>query len=226
MTLSKTLRAAFTAPSLPSAATLAAPCATLMRRPVQTLAVAGALLVGVSLAAPASAEPPVTLGDLTIEQPVARAMLPGAKVGGGYVTIVNCGQTADRLVSAASPLAGSVQIHSMTMDGGVMQMREMKEGLEIPAGGTLALKPGSYHLMFVNPKAPFKQGDHVKASLTFEKAGTAEVEFLVGPAAGALPGADGKTMDHKSMDHGSMDHGAMNHGTMDHGAMNHQENGQ
>lgn len=122
-------------------------------------------------------------GDIKVESAYSRAMLPVAKVGGGYLTIVNSG-AADRLVSASSDRAGEVQIHEMKMDGGVMEMRELKDGVAVPAHASLELKPGSYHLMFMGVDRPFKEGEMVKATLVFEKAGSLDVELAVGPVAG------------------------------------------
>ncbi|MGF0524440.1 copper uptake system-associated protein [Agrobacterium pusense] len=126
------------------------------------------------------------IGEVQISHPYARAMLPGAKLGGGYLKIVNDG-AADRLVSAKSDRATSVQLHEMKMDGGIMIMRELKDGITIPANTTVELKPGGYHVMFMNVTRPLKEGEMVKATLFFEKAGTVEVEFQVGPAAGGTP---------------------------------------
>jgi copper(I)-binding protein len=67
----------------------------------------------------------------------------------------------------------------MKMEGGTMQMREVKGGLEIGPGQKVELKPGGYHIMFMDLRAPFKQGDKLKAQLRFEKAGTVDVEFKV-----------------------------------------------
>ena len=67
----------------------------------------------------------------------------------------------------------------MSMDGGVMKMRELKNGLEIPPGATVELKPGSYHIMMMNLSRPLAKGEKVKGSLTFEKAGKVDVEFAV-----------------------------------------------
>lgn len=122
-------------------------------------------------------------GDIKVESAYSRAMLPVAKVGGGYLTIVNSG-AADRLVSATSDRAGEVQIHEMKMDGGVMEMRELKDGVAVPAHGSVEFKPGSYHLMFMQIDKPFKEGETVKATLVFEKAGPVDVELAVGPVAG------------------------------------------
>lgn len=124
------------------------------------------------------------IGDLRISDPYVRAMIPGAPVGGGYMTITNTGSTDDRLVAASSPRARMVQIHEMTMDKDVMVMRELADGLPIPAGKTVELKPGGYHVMFMKVGEGFREGQAVKATLNFEKAGPVDIEFPVGPAAG------------------------------------------
>lgn len=131
------------------------------------------------------------VGDLEIVHPNARAMLPGAAVGGGYLTIINSGSESDRLVGGATPAAGRVELHEMTMENDVMKMRALADGIEIPAGGTVELKPGGLHVMFLDVKAPFVEGDYVKATLNFEKAGPVEVEFAIGPAGGKDKGHGG-----------------------------------
>ncbi len=138
-----------------------------------------------------------SIGELSIERPAVRAMVPGAKVGGGYLTIVNHGAQPDTLLSVRSDRAQAVQMHEMSMKNGVMAMRELKSGISVPAGQTIDLKPGGDHLMFVNVGSPFQQGEEIKATLTFEKAGSVEVDFFVGPIAGPL---DAGPQDHSSMD--------------------------
>jgi copper(I)-binding protein len=135
------------------------------------------------------------VGDIEIARSYSRAMLPGAKVGGGYLKITNNGST-DRLISAKSDRAASVQLHEMKMDGGIMIMRELKDGITVPANTTVELKPGGYHVMFMNVTQPFKEGEMVKATLIFEKAGAVQVEFQVGSAAGGAP--EMKHGDHAS----------------------------
>jgi uncharacterized protein YcnI/copper(I)-binding protein len=127
------------------------------------------------------------IGDLQVKSAWARAMLPNQPAGGGYLTIVNNGGEADRLVGATSPSAGKVEIHSMEMKDGVMIMRPVEGGLEIPAGGTVELKPGGLHLMFMAVSAPFAEGGTVPVTLEFEKAGTVEIELPVGPRDGGAP---------------------------------------
>jgi copper(I)-binding protein len=123
-----------------------------------------------------------TAGSLEISGTASRAMTPGAEVAGGFMTITNRGSEADRLVKVSTELAGMVQLHEMKMENDVMKMAEIPGGIEIPAGGTVVLKRGGLHVMFMKVKTPFKEGDHVKAVLTFEKAGDVPVEFDVGPA--------------------------------------------
>ena len=81
------------------------------------------------------------------------------------------------LVVGAS--SGGVEIHEMSIERGVMRMRELKGGLEIQPGATVELKPNSNHLMFTNLRRPLAKGEHIKGTLVFEKAGTVEVEYAV-----------------------------------------------
>lgn len=130
-------------------------------------------------------------GAIKVEKPYARATAPGAAVGGGYATIVNGGTSADRLVGASSPAAARMEVHEMKMEGSVMKMREVK-GIDLPAGGKVELKPGGYHLMFMELKQPLKEGSKVPVTLKFEKAGEVKVELDVqGLAAGAAKGHEG-----------------------------------
>lgn len=117
-------------------------------------------------------------GDLQIEKPWARATVPGAAVGGGYLVIRNKASAADRLISATSPASARVEIHEMSMEKDVMRMREVKS-IAVPAKGAVELKPGGYHLMLIELKAPLKQGDKVPVTLRFEKAGEVRAELEV-----------------------------------------------
>lgn len=127
----------------------------------------------------AGAAQPAKTGGIAIEQAWTRATPPNAPVAGGFLTIRNSGDRADRLVSVTSPDANSVEIHQMTMDGGVMRMRKLADGLPIDARSVVMLKPGGYHLMFIGPTRPIVEGGTVTATLRFEKAGTREVRFDV-----------------------------------------------
>ena len=143
-----------------------------------------ALLV---LAATPALADEVKIGDLTIQNAWARATPKGADVGAGYLTIHNNGASADKLTGGASDFAG-VEVHEMSMAGGVMKMREVEGGLTIPAHGTVTLAPGGFHLMFVHLKQPLVKGQPVKATLSFEHAGSAEVPFDVRGVGAAAPG--------------------------------------
>jgi periplasmic copper chaperone A len=116
-------------------------------------------------------------GSLTIGHPWARATPPGAKVAGGYLTIENSSAEPDRLVAATVEIAGRAEIHEMAVVDGVMKMRPLDNGVEIPAGGSVELKPGGYHLMLMDLKQPLKQGEGFSGTLTFEKAGTVDVTY-------------------------------------------------
>lgn len=138
---------------------------------------------------------PNKIGDLTITMPSIRAMVPGAKVAGGYLTITNDGKNADKLVSVVTKGVKRAEIHEMSMENQVMKMRKLENGLDIPAGETVQLKSGGYHLMFIQPETPYKEGETVLVTLEFEQAGKIDVEFAV-----TSPSNSSKT---KSDDHSS-----------------------
>lgn len=128
---------------------------------------------------------------ITIEKPWLRATAPGAKVGGGYLTIRNPGAAADRLVGASSPAAARVELHVHIKEGDVMKMREVR-AFDVPAQGSFELKPGGAHLMFLEIKRPFKEGESVPVKLKFEKAGEVSAEFHVGRLGGTTAPTDHK----------------------------------
>lgn len=145
-----------------------------------------------------------TAGDLVIDHPYARATPPNAPVAGGYMTIRNTGEAVDRLLGGTVGFADRVEIHEMTMDGDVMKMRPLPDGLEIPAGGEVQLRPGGYHLMFIGLEERLLEGESRPATLTFERAGEVAVEFTV-----EAIGAGG----HGTADHGAGGHAMDGHGT-------------
>lgn len=127
-------------------------------------------------------------GSITINHPWSRATPPVAPVAGGYLTLTNDGDMADRLVSISSPLSERVEIHESTVSDGIASMRPVQNGIEIAAGETVELQPGGTHIMFLKPSGPLKEGERFAAELTFEQAGTIEVEFVVqGMGAGPAP---------------------------------------
>ena len=144
------------------------------------VAIAGLLLV------PALAHD-YKVGALEISHPWTRATPPTAQAGGGFLTITNKGMTPDRLVAARSAVSDRVEVHEMKMDGNVMRMRELEKGLEIPAGATVMLKPGGFHIMFMGLKAPFAKDAKVPLTLVFEKAGSIDIELDVEALGASAP---------------------------------------
>ena len=93
--------------------------------------------------------------------------------------ITNAGPEADRLVGGSLPGAARFEVHEMSMQGEVMRMRPLETGLEIKPGATIELKPGGYHIMFMDLREPLKEGQTLKGTLLFEKAGAVAVEYAV-----------------------------------------------
>jgi len=155
---------------------------------VLALALAG-IGIGIGLPAGSAGAHEYKAGTLSIGHPWTRATPPGAKVGGGFLTITNNGSAADRLVAVESEAAAAIEIHEMATENGVMKMKPLANGIEIAPGATVKLAPGGLHVMFVNLKQPFKQGTSVKGTLVFEKAGRVPVEFKVDTIAGKAPDA-------------------------------------
>ncbi len=134
--------------------------------------------------------PEYRVGSIKIEHPYARATVAGQKAAGGFMKIENKG-AADQLIAASSPVAGEMQLHTMAMDGNVMKMREVK-AIDVPANGSVDLKPGGLHLMFMDMKAPLKAGETVSVRLKFQKSGEVEVKMQVRD----LSGGHGGSMKH------------------------------
>ncbi len=126
---------------------------------------------------------------VTVTEPWIRATVGGQKVAGGYMQIRSPREIA--LVAAKSPAAANVEVHEMTVVDNVMKMRALPK-LDVPAGRTLELKPGGYHLMLIDIKEPMKVGAQVRLQLTFEdrekKQETVEVTAEVRAAGGASAG--------------------------------------
>lgn len=143
-------------------------------------------------------------GDLSIEKPWARMTIK-SRPAAGYMKIHNMGDQADKVVSASSPMAERIELHTMTMNEGVMRMRKI-DHIEVPAKSAVELKSGGLHLMIFGLKHDMKPGATLPISVTFEKAGKIDMAFK-------LHGATGKAMDHG--DHSK--HGAESDKKMDHG---------
>src|SRR5262249_22317446 len=119
------------------------------------------------------------IGSLHLAQPWSRATPKGASAGAAYLTVTNNGAAPDRLSCAGSDAAAQCQIHTMSMENGVMKMRPVEGGLEIRPGEMITLKPGGDHLMLTQIKHPLEAGKTVQATLEFEKAGTLKGEVAI-----------------------------------------------
>ncbi|QGY05383.1 copper chaperone PCu(A)C [Methylobacterium mesophilicum SR1.6/6] len=150
-------------------------------------------------------------GPLKIGHPWSRATPNGAQVAGGYLAVTNTGSEPDTLTGATIEEAGRAELHTMSMEGGVMKMAPVEGGLVIKPGETVTLKPGGYHLMFLDLKGPLKKGQSVKGTVTFAKAGTVPVDFTVEGIAAKAPASGAAEMDHGGMEHGGMGHGGHAH---------------
>jgi len=143
---------------------------------------AGCLLSLASLAVHAHS---FKLGAISIGHPYARATATGQPTGGAFLKLDNAG-AEDRLVSATAEVSKAVELHTMSMEGDVMKMRQV-DAIVLPAGKVVELKPGGLHIMFIGLKAPLKEGDKFPLKLKFEKAGEVTVTVNV-EAAGASHG--------------------------------------
>lgn len=135
------------------------------------------------------------VGDIEIVHPWSRATPAGAKVAAGYAKIINNGATPDKLIAVTGEIGDKGEIHQMAVDAnGVMTMRPVEGGIEIPAGATVELKPGAFHIMFKDLKHLPAEGEKFKGTMTFEKAGEVAVEYSVDKIGGDKKGHG----DHKN----------------------------
>jgi periplasmic copper chaperone A len=126
-------------------------------------------------------------GQVEIDKPWSRATPPGAKVAAGYMVLRNRSAAADRLIAVSSPAAARVEMHVHLREGEVVRMREVK-GYDIPPGGSFELRPGGAHLMFIDIKQPFKEGEQVALVLRFERAGEIRAHLRVARLGAAAAG--------------------------------------
>lgn len=127
------------------------------------------------------------IGSLRIDRPWATATPQGAKIGAGYMKIINDGTQADRLIAITSPVARKVAIHVSVKEGDVVKMRLLDKGLEIQPGETVELNPEGTHVMFEGLFGPLVAGIRAKATFMFEKAGSIDVEYTVEPLGTKAP---------------------------------------
>jgi periplasmic copper chaperone A len=130
--------------------------------------------------------------DVQVTNAWARATPGGAQTAAAYVTILS--PTADRLTAAATPAAQKAELHSMTMDGNVMKMRQV-DGIDLPAGQAVTLKPGGYHIMLTGLAQPLTEGQTFPLTLTFDKAGARDVTVTVQKVGSMGPGMNMPGMD-------------------------------
>src|SRR3954466_438613 len=153
------------------------------------------LLTALLLVAGAASAENFSAGSIEITNPWIRATPRGAGVAGAYMTIVNKGTEAERLLGGSIPGVSRFEVHRMVMDGTVAKMRPVEGGLEIKPGESVALTPNSFHVMLIGLKQPFQQGQHVNGTLEFQKAGKVDVEFTVEPM-GAAGRSQSMPMEH------------------------------
>lgn len=172
-----------------------------MRKTLTTLVLAIACLASSALAED------VTVGDIKISSAWTRVTPPGARVAGGFLAITNTGKESDRLIGGTATIAGHIEVHEMSMQNGVMKMQELASGLEIKPGETVVLKPGSFHVMFMDLKSAPVEGSPVKGTLKFEKAGEVEISYAVVPLGAKSIDGDSAAGTMQHGDHEMKEHG-------------------
>jgi periplasmic copper chaperone A len=150
-----------------------------MRKLVFELLTATALTLGSILALTHT----VLASDVMVMGAFARASAVSTATSGVvYMTLMNHGAVPDKLVSVTTPAAGMAMLHESKDDAGVSTMMDMS-GLDIPAGGSIEMKPGGIHIMLMGLTAPLKNGDTLKLTLSFEHAGKIDVDAKIGGVA-------------------------------------------
>lgn len=150
-----------------------------------------------------------TAGGLDIDHPMAFETAPTVKAGGGYMTITNTGESPDALIAVKADFP-RVMIHQTVEEDGIAKMNHV-DRIDIPAGETVKLTPGGFHVMFMGLEAPLEEGAKIPATLVFENAGEVDVTFNV-------EARTGDAMDHSDHDHSGHDHSGHDHS--DHGQTN------
>ena len=162
---------------------------------VAAIATAGCQPASEGASAPAASADPASASSAGAAQGVRvsdawiRETPPNAAVAGGYLTLRS--DAGDRLVAVETSASASVEIHEMSHAGGVMRMRELADGVELPAGTDVSLRPGGNHLMFIGPVEPVRAGQTIEATLRFRDAPAQTVQFEVRPLTGEAPPAQG-----------------------------------
>lgn len=150
----------------------------------------------------------LSVAQTTVSEAWIRGTVSQQKTTGMFAQIMS--KSGGQLVSASTPVAGIVEIHEMAMEGQVMKMRVLPNGLPLPAGKAVSLAPGGFHIMMMDLKQPLKVGEKVPVSLVVRAQGKTEVLNLdveVRPMVGAVPAA--KTPN--AQDHAGHDASAHGH---------------
>ena len=163
------------------------------------LALLATLMLAVPVAAPVAAHE-IIVGDLRIIHPHISQPAATAKAAGGFMAIENNGTEPDRLIGVESDIAAKSEVHESKVDANGVGTMTHVDSLEIPAGQTVSLEHGGYHIMFMGLTGTLMEGEMHKATLIFEKAGRIEIEFMIDP-----PMGEGETEDHSTMDHSATD---------------------
>jgi len=136
--------------------------------------------------------------DVRIDDPWVRATVPGQSASGAFMRLTSSEPV--KLVSASAKIADTVEVHEMSMADNVMRMKQVP-ALDLPAGKTVELSPGGYHIMFFKLHSQLKDGDTVPMTLVFEdaqgKRNSVDVQAPVRPLTATMP-----------IGHGGMNHGA------------------
>jgi len=135
------------------------------------------------------------MAQVTVTDPWVRATVSQQKATGAFMQITSA-QDA-RLIEARSPVAGIVEIHEMTMEKDVMKMRALPNGLDLPVGKTVELKPGGYHVMLMDLKQQMKEGDTVPVTLVVEGKDKKRTAIEISVPIRALANANKAEVDHK-----------------------------
>ena len=149
------------------------------------------VVAGIGLAVAAAAAEVAKVGDITIQEPWARASLGNAPNSAAYMTLETMGTAPDRLVSGSTPVAQRVELHTHVMEGGIAKMRPA-DGIEVVPGAPTVLEPGGPHVMLSGLTQKLEAGATVPLTLVFEHAGEVTLDVPVeGVMAGRAPGPDG-----------------------------------
>ena len=118
-------------------------------------------------------------GEMKSDASSDTGMAMGSMNSAVYMLLTNSGDSPDRLLSAAADVAGAVEIHETRMEGDVMHMQQLTDGIEIPANGQVELKPGGLHVMLIDLTRDLNPGETFPVTLQFEQAGAVTVEAEV-----------------------------------------------